>query len=236
VPLLVVPLAAEESDRVTLREYDRLRACTKVLFEDPSHPLLSRLIEEGISAGPFDDEPAADADAVGLVAAPDSPRIVELARLGAEVTAGPSSIDDYLTAAHGAYVLRRAQASLGELVALMARLRSADGCPWDREQTHASLAPHLLEEAQEVLEAIEAGDVGDELEDELGDILLQVAFHAEMAAREQRFDVAGVSKAIVSKLVRRHPHVFAGLQVSGPDEVIRNWNQIKAEEKKLRRG
>ncbi|MDP9235669.1 MAG: nucleoside triphosphate pyrophosphohydrolase [Actinomycetota bacterium] len=236
MPLLVVPLAAEESDHLTLREYDRLRACTKVLFEDPAHPLMSRLIEEGIAAGPFDDEPAADADTVGLVAAPDSPRIVELARLGAEVTAGPSSIDDPLTAAHGAYVLRRAQASLGELVAVMARLRSDDGCPWDREQTHASLVPHLLEEAQEVLEAIEAGDVGEQLEDELGDILLQVAFHAEMAAREERFDVAGVGTAIVTKLVRRHPHVFAGVQVSGPDEVIRNWNEIKAEEKKLRRG
>jgi XTP/dITP diphosphohydrolase len=208
MPLLVVPLAAEESDRLTLREYDRLRACTKVLFEDPSHPLLFRLIADGSVAGPFDDEPAATADTIGFVAAPDSPRIVELARLGAEVTAGPSTIDDPLTAAHGAYVLRRAQASLGELVAVMARLRSDDGCPWDREQTHASLVPHLL----------------------------QVAFHAELAAQDERFDVAGVGAAIVTKLVRRHPHVFAGVEVSGPDEVIRNWNEIKAGERKLRRG
>jgi XTP/dITP diphosphohydrolase len=236
MPLVVVPLAAEESDRLTLREYDRLRACTKVLFEDPSHPLLSRLIADGTVAGPFDDEPEATADTIGFVAAPDSPRIVELARLGAEVTAGPSFIDDPLTAAHGAYVLRRAQASLGELVAVMARLRSDDGCPWDRDQTHASLVPHLLEEAQEVLEAIEAGDVGEQLEDELGDVLLQVAFHAELAARDERFDVAGVGEAIVTKLVRRHPHVFAGVEVSGPDEVIRNWNEIKAGERKLRRG
>jgi XTP/dITP diphosphohydrolase len=87
-----------------------------------------------------------------------------------------------------------------------------------------------------VLEAIEAGDVGEQLEDELGDVLLQVAFHAEMAARDERFDIAGVGAAIVTKLVRRHPHVFAGVEVSGPDEVIRNWNEIKAGERKLRRG
>ena len=140
------------------------------------------------------------------------------------MTAGPSFIDDPLTAAHAAYVLRRAAGKFGPACRGDGELRSDDGCPWDREQTHASLVPHLLEEAQEVLEAIEAGDVGEQLEDELGDVLLQVAFHAELAARDDRFDVAGVGAAIVTKLVRRHPHVFAGVEVSGPDEVIRNWN------------
>jgi NTP pyrophosphatase (non-canonical NTP hydrolase) len=234
VPLLVVPLARDETAWLTLDEWDRLRACAKVVFEDPSHPLLSRLTHEGVRAGPFDDEPEASWDKIGLVAAPDSPRIVELARLGAEVSSGPSALADPLTAAHGAYVLRRAQGKLGELVAVMARLRSDDGCPWDREQTHASLVPHLLEEAQEVLEAIEGGNLRDELEDELGDILLQVAFHAELAARDGRFDVVGVGSAIVAKLVRRHPHVFADVTVSGPDDVIRNWHAIKAEEKRAR--
>jgi uncharacterized protein YabN with tetrapyrrole methylase and pyrophosphatase domain len=234
MPLVVVPLAADETDRLTLGEWDRLRACTRVLFEDPSHPLLPRLAEAGTIAGAFDDEPSASWHDTGLVAAPDSPRILELARAGAQVTSGVTSLEDPLTAAHGAYVVRRAQARLGELVAVMARLRSADGCPWDREQTHATLVPHLLEEANEVLEAIEAGDLGAELEDELGDVLLQVAFHAQLAAEEGRFDVAGVAGAIITKLVRRHPHVFADVSVTGPDEVIRNWNAIKAEEKNLR--
>jgi XTP/dITP diphosphohydrolase len=234
MPLLVVPLAANEVDRLTLGEWDRLCACTMVLFEDPAHPLLSRLKQIGVMAGPFDDEPSATATGVALVAAPASPRIVELARLGAAVTSGPSSLDDPLTAAHGSYVIRRAQARLGELVAVMARLRSEDGCPWDREQSHASLIPHLLEEAQEVLETIEAGEVGDALEDELGDVLLQVVFHAQLAADDDRFDVEGVGAAIIAKLVRRHPHVFSDTIVSGADEVVTNWNAIKAEEKKLR--
>jgi XTP/dITP diphosphohydrolase len=91
-----------------------------------------------------------------------------------------------------------------------------------------------LEEAQEVLETIEAGEVGDALEDELGDVLLQVVFHAQLAADDDRFDVEGVGAAIIAKLVRRHPHVFSDTIVSGADEVVTNWNAIKAEEKKLR--
>jgi XTP/dITP diphosphohydrolase len=233
MPLLVVPLASDDAGSLTLREWDRLTASTMVLFEDPAHPLLARLKESGVAAGPFDDEPSALANGVGFVATPDSPRIIELARLGAEVTSGPSSLHDGLTAAHGARVIRRAQAKLGELVAVMARLRSEDGCPWDREQSHASLVPHLLEEADEVLEAIEAGDLGESLEDELGDVLLQVVFHAQLAADERRFDIEGVAGAIVAKLVRRHPHVFSDTIVAGADDVVRNWEAIKAEEKRL---
>jgi XTP/dITP diphosphohydrolase len=116
----------------------------------------------------------------------------------------------------------------------MARLRSSDGCPWDREQSHASLVPHLLEEAGEVLEAIQAGEVGEALEDELGDVLLQVVFHAQLAADDGRFDIEGVGNAIVAKLVRRHPHVFSDTIVAGADDVIRNWDAIKATEKRLR--
>jgi XTP/dITP diphosphohydrolase len=133
-------------------------------------------------------------------------------------------------------VIRRAQARLGELVAVMARLRSEDGCPWDREQTHVSLVPHLLEEAHEVLEAIETGEFEEALEDELGDVLLQVVFHSQLAADDARFDVEGVAAAIVAKLVRRHPHVFSDVIVSGADEVVTNWHAIKAEEKRLRKG
>jgi tetrapyrrole methylase family protein/MazG family protein len=112
----------------------------------------------------------------------------------------------------------------------MARLRGPGGCPWDAEQDHRSLARHLLEEAHEVLDAID-GDEDERLRDELGDLLLQVVFHAQMAADEGRWDVDGVAEGIVAKLIRRHPHVFGDVSVSGPDEVLVNWERIKAEEK-----
>ncbi len=117
-----------------------------------------------------------------------------------------------------------------DLVRVMARLRGPDGCPWDHEQTHRSLARHLLEETHEVLEAIDADD-RDLLREELGDVLLQVAFHAQMAADDGAWDVDDVAEGIVRKLIRRHPHVFGGLEVSGADEVLVNWERIKAEEK-----
>src|SRR5262249_11252218 len=107
--------------------------------------------------------------------------------------------------------------SLGRLVDIMARLRAPGGCPWDREQTHASLRPYLIEEAYEVLEAIDGGDVS-ALRDELGDVLLQVIFHATIAAEAGRFGIADVASAIADKLVRRHPHVFGDVQVQGADE------------------
>jgi tetrapyrrole methylase family protein/MazG family protein len=115
------------------------------------------------------------------------------------------------------------------LVDVMARLRRPGGCPWDAEQTPRTLWPHLLEETYEVLDAIEAGDPA-ELRDELGDLLLQVVFQAEIAAEQGQFDVADVAQAIVEKLVRRHPHVFGDVTVSGAAEVVRNWGRIKAEE------
>lgn len=117
-----------------------------------------------------------------------------------------------------------------DLVRTMARLRGPDGCPWDREQTHASLARHLLEETHEALDAIDRGDPA-AIRDELGDVLLQVVFHAQMAAEEGSFDVDDVADAIVTKLVRRHPHVFGDATVTGADEVLVNWERIKEEER-----
>ena len=117
-----------------------------------------------------------------------------------------------------------------DLVRVMARLRGPDGCPWDREQTHATLARHLLEETHETLEAIDAGDP-DRLRDELGDVLLQVVFHAQMAAEARDFDVDDVAAGIVAKLVRRHPHVFGDAAVADADEVLVNWERIKEEER-----
>jgi tetrapyrrole methylase family protein/MazG family protein len=117
-----------------------------------------------------------------------------------------------------------------ELVALMARLRAPGGCPWDREQTHESIKPYLIEEAYEVVEAIDGGDP-EELRKELGDLLLQVVFHAQMAQEAGRFDVAGVARAICDKLRHRHPHVFGDLEVKDAAEVLQNWGRLKAAEK-----
>ena len=116
-----------------------------------------------------------------------------------------------------------------DLVKVMARLRGPGGCPWDREQTHETLARHLLEEAHELLEAIDVGDA-DAIRDELGDLLLQVVFHAQISSDEGRWDVDDVARRLVEKLVHRHPHVFGDVEVSGSDEVLTNWEQLKAEE------
>lgn len=117
-----------------------------------------------------------------------------------------------------------------DLVRVMARLRGPGGCPWDAEQTHASLARHLLEETHETLDAIDAGD-RERLRDELGDVLLQVVFHAQMAADDGVWDVDDVARGIVEKLIRRHPHVFGDVEVKGASEVLVNWERIKADEK-----
>ena len=120
---------------------------------------------------------------------------------------------------------------LDGLVRVMARLRDPDGgCPWDREQTHATLRPYVIEEAYEVAEAIDANDP-DKLCDELGDLLLQVVFHAQLAAEEGVWDIEDVCAAIVAKLVRRHPHVFGSVKVKDANQVLINWNAIKAAEK-----
>src|SRR5579862_4106542 len=116
------------------------------------------------------------------------------------------------------------------LVRIMHRLRAPGGCPWDREQTHDSIKPYLIEEAYEVAEAIDAHDDG-ELCTELGDLLLQIAFHAEMAAEQDRFSIADVIRAISDKMMRRHPHVFGDVRVGGADDVVRNWSRIKAAER-----
>jgi tetrapyrrole methylase family protein/MazG family protein len=109
------------------------------------------------------------------------------------------------------------------------RLRAPDGCPWDREQTHESLRPYLLEETYELLEAIDAGD-DKKLMEELGDVLLQVAMHAEIAAQQGRFDAAQVSEAVAAKMVKRHPHVFGTTEVADAEDVLRNWEHQKAHE------
>lgn len=114
-----------------------------------------------------------------------------------------------------------------DAVAIMARLRGPDGCPWDAEQTHESLAKHLLDEAYEVLDAIDQGDPA-HLRDELGDLLLQVLFHAQMGRDQATFDIDDVAHGLIAKLTERHPHVFGDVEVSGAAEVVQNWDEIKA--------
>ncbi len=120
------------------------------------------------------------------------------------------------------------------VVALMARLRAPDGCPWDRRQTHESLKPYLLEEAYEVLETIDHGDMT-KLKEELGDVLLQVLFHSQIAQESARFTITDVLQLLGDKLVRRHPHVFGSEGQSGPslhpDEVVTRWEEIKRAER-----
>ncbi|HEY5328675.1 MAG TPA: nucleoside triphosphate pyrophosphohydrolase [Acidobacteriaceae bacterium] len=126
-----------------------------------------------------------------------------------------------------------ASASLARAVAIMARLRGPGGCPWDREQTFDTIKRHTLEETYEVFDAIERRAWPD-LKDELGDLLLQVLFYAQMAADAGYFNIADVADTLNAKLIRRHPHVFADAVASTPDAVLRNWEQIKVEEKKSR--
>ncbi len=115
------------------------------------------------------------------------------------------------------------------LVAVMAKLRSPTGCPWDREQTHSTLARHLLEETYEVLEAIDSGDLGG-LREELGDLVLQVVFHAYLAYEQDAFTIAGVCDDLRAKLIHRHPHVFGDARLEGAEEVLANWERLKRAE------
>src|ERR671938_917489 len=125
-------------------------------------------------------------------------------------------------------------ASFADLVALMARLRAPDGCPWDREQTYATLAPMLLEEAYEAFEAVEEAREGRpaELRDELGDLLFQIVFYAQVARERGEFTIDDVTDSIHTKMVRRHPHVFGDVTVRDNEELLRNWEAMKAEAKR----
>jgi MazG family protein len=117
-----------------------------------------------------------------------------------------------------------------KLVQLQARLRAPNGCPWDREQTHASLRTYLIEEAYEVLDAMKSGDDA-KFAEEMGDLLLQIVFHSQIATEEGRFTVADVIREVHEKMVRRHPHVFGEKRAKDATEVLRNWEQIKAGER-----
>ena len=121
--------------------------------------------------------------------------------------------------------------AINDLLTVMARLRSPTGCPWDREQDHRTLRFHAVEEVYELLDAIEAGD-DHEMAEELGDLLLQVVFHCQLAGERGAFDFEKVARTITDKLIRRHPHVFGDVKVKNVEQVWTNWEQIKRAEKK----
>jgi len=196
--------------------WQALRSASAVLAP-AGHPQLPALDEAGIAYRVVDGEPdagsLADDDVVWLPEPGGDPPVPP----GARLLRGSADLP-------GAHLMG--------LVATMDRLRVE--CPWDARQTHQTLAPHLLEEPYEALEALESGDEQAFCE-ELGDVLLQVVFHARVAAERDdgtSFTIDDVADGIVTKLVRRHPHVFGDVTVSGADEVKRNWDEIKREEKR----
>jgi len=199
--------------------WEALRSADMVLAPS-GHPQLAALDDARIAYRLVDEPgvpPAAAGDtvAVWLPMPGDDPPLPS----GAQLLQGSADLP-------GAHLI--------DLVATMDRLRVE--CPWDARQTHASLAPHLLEEPYEALEALESGDE-QAFREELGDVLLQVVFHARIAAERHdgtRYTIDDVADGIVDKLVRRHPHVFADVAVSGADEVKRNWDAIKQDEKRTR--
>lgn len=123
---------------------------------------------------------------------------------------------------------------LEKLVDIIAILRSENGCPWDREQTHKTLRPNMLEEAYEAVDAIDDGDILN-LREELGDVLLQVILHAQIAKDNGEFDIEDVAKELSTKLIHRHPHVFGSAKVNSADDVVMNWDKLKKEEKTYRK-
>lgn len=126
---------------------------------------------------------------------------------------------------------QRERYGIGDLLAIMELLRSPEGCPWDREQTHGSIRKNFIEETYEAVEAIDAAD-SELLREELGDVLLQVVFHTQMEQEQNRFDFGDVCDGICKKLILRHPHIFADTSVNSAGEVLRNWEEIKRREKR----
>ncbi len=214
--------------------WQAVASADRVLASDPGAPAV-----RAVSAAGHRVEVLPGATADDLLAAAVTHDVVWLAA-DEEAVAFPAVLAERIVTAEDAPAIEVLHASydvpgarLLDLVTVMDRLRTS--CPWDREQTHRSLARYLLEETYETLEALETGD-HTHLREELGDLLLQVYFHARIASENTAdpsaaFDIDDVAGGIVDKLVHRHPHVFAGLEVESADEVNRNWEDLKAAEK-----
>jgi XTP/dITP diphosphohydrolase len=217
-----------------------LDGAAPVLVGSPDHPLARLLADDGLPVEPLVGLPPsavarellvrAAAGTVVWLVADDGDVAVTEALAPALAAAAEAGDAPEVEVVHGSYDIPGAR--LLDLVAVMDRLRSPGGCPWDAEQSHASLVPYLLEEAYETVEAIETGDV-DHLREELGDLLLQVVFHARLGEEDadRPWSVDDVAAGIVDKLVRRHPHVFADVDAPTAAHVEQNWERLKATEK-----
>jgi tetrapyrrole methylase family protein/MazG family protein len=210
----------------------------------PVDPGMSLLVLPPVGASPGrDDRYAAlpgrhayGSDGIALLRRfypPDHPVL----RPAGETTVGEASADTF---AAGAVLLPALEpaanpASAYGLAWLVHRLRQPDGCPWDREQDHRTLKPFLLEETYEVYDALDAGSTP-ELAEELGDLLLQIVLHAQYAAEDGVFDLSDVQRAVTTKIIRRHPHVFGDVTAETAGEVMRNWEQLKAAERAAAKG
>jgi tetrapyrrole methylase family protein/MazG family protein len=228
VDALLADARLDAAAGVTVVAADRLAS---VAF-DPSLPLLVLRSSATVGAAPLPGRHARDtAHAVLLSLYPARHpvrRLVDAEELPLEeLTDDLLASNDWLVAPLPA--LDNLASPYG-LAAISARLRAADGCPWDRKQTHQTLRPYVLEEAYETVDAIEQGTPAD-LAEELGDLLLQVVLHAQLAAETGEFDLTDVHRSIAAKIVRRHPHVFAEVEVSGVEQVLANWETIKAAER-----
>jgi XTP/dITP diphosphohydrolase len=211
--------------QLTWPAWQTLRSAGRVLAGSADHPQLPYVRAAGIDVevtgpgAPALVRAAAEETVVWLAGADGDEALMREVGNVLVTMADPPEVE----ALHGTYDLPGAR--ILDLVTVTETLRRE--CPWDREQTHESLAPYLLEEAYEVVDTIESGDL-DALREELGDVLMQVAFHAEIA---EDFSVDDVAEGIVDKLVRRHPHVFGEVTVADADEVNANWDKIKSDER-----
>jgi XTP/dITP diphosphohydrolase len=256
VRLVLIDTVDQLPGLLPLHAWSALSSTDLILLGDAGHPMVAHLVNADLrhEVVPDPDEPAAlsrrdllggvdpvqrarvswiidrvrEAGATAYVYGPDDSEAFTRA-LGFEAARSQIEVEVvyFGVAPRGVTLL--------ELVEVEQRLRGPDGCPWDREQDHTSLAPYAVEEVYELLDAI-AGGSSDAIAEELGDVLLQVVFHAQIADDDGRFDIDEVARGIVDKLVRRHPHVFGDARADDAAAVMANWEQLKAAEKPERDG
>lgn len=253
--LYLVGLGPGPVELATLGAWELLASGKPLRLKDPNHETAQTALSRGISFEPaVASDPESFADDVlewalrmgtGVYAvpgnaldAPETQSILDKAGergVAVKIVPGLSDVEaipaaDPITRSHVSGEALRAGLAFQRLVSVMGRLRSPNGCPWDREQTHSTLAVHLLEETYEALDAIDRTDMQD-LKEELGDLLLQVVFHSELARENGDFEPAEVVEKLIGKLVYRHPHIFGDVVVGGAEDVVVNWEQLKREEK-----
>ncbi len=245
--IIIVGSGPVEDGLLTVQAMNVLKTAKLVLLKTPDHPITSFLAREKIVFDSLENIAAEAAD----LEEPDEricQKLVSLAGEHKEVIVaipghplvGQSMISKLVERCQSSGVAIEviappcsARASFERLVEVMAKLRSPDGCPWDREQTHSSLKRYLIEESHEVIEAIDTRN-GEHLKEELGDLLLQIVFHAQIADESGDFDIHDVLEGIVRKLIGRHPHIFGDKEAETPEDVVAHWEEAKRKEGKTR--